>query len=109
MRILLDENLPESLTLELRAAGHQVDTVRSLKLKGIDNGELYRRTCDKYDLCFTKDRGFATVVRSMRKPGQVRLLHVTLPQQPAPAFVEAFVKAFLRADWNEYESGSDWP
>ena len=42
MKILLDENLPASLLSSLRRLGHQVDSVNSLCLKGIDNGALYR-------------------------------------------------------------------
>lgn len=34
MRILLDENLPESLVDALRQLGHEVDSVNSLRLKG---------------------------------------------------------------------------
>ena len=55
MKILLDENLPESLLAALRRLGHQVDSVNSLRLKGIDNGALYRLAAQAYDLCFTKD------------------------------------------------------
>jgi hypothetical protein len=40
VKILLDENLPESLLAALGRLGHQVDSVNSLRLKGIDNGAL---------------------------------------------------------------------
>lgn len=42
MRILLDENMPESLRRALGELGHEVDSVASLRLKGLDNGRLYR-------------------------------------------------------------------
>ena len=42
MRILLDENMPESLRRALADLGHEVDSVASLRLKGLDNGRLYQ-------------------------------------------------------------------
>src|SRR5262249_43496331 len=42
VRILLDENMPESLRRVLVELGHEVHSVASLRLKGIDNGRLYR-------------------------------------------------------------------
>jgi len=52
VKILLDENLPESLLAALERFGHQVDSVNHLKLKGLDNGTLYRQVAKDYDLCF---------------------------------------------------------
>ena len=43
MKILLDENMPESLLRALERLGHEVDSVNHLKLKGLDNGTLYRQ------------------------------------------------------------------
>jgi Domain of unknown function (DUF5615) len=48
VKILLDENIPESLAGALEDLGHEVDSVNSLKLKGIDNGTLYRRVAVDY-------------------------------------------------------------
>jgi hypothetical protein len=44
VRILLDENMPESLRRALAELGHEVDSVTSLRLKGLDNGRAFRRT-----------------------------------------------------------------
>lgn len=71
MKILLDENIPESLVVALEDLGHEVDSVNHLKLKGLDNGTLYRQVAVQYDLCFTRDAGFAHNVRQMRDPSQV--------------------------------------
>ena len=109
MKILLDENLPESLVAALQQLGHQVDSVNRLRLKGIDNGTLYRQTARDYDLCFTRDAGFAHNVRQMQQSSKVRLLRVVIPQAPVSPFVDAFVKAFLSSDWSRYANGSDWP
>jgi predicted nuclease of predicted toxin-antitoxin system len=59
VKILLDENMPESLAGALEDLGHEVDSVNKLKLKGIDNGTLYRQVAVDYELCFTRDAGFA--------------------------------------------------
>lgn len=109
MRILLDENMPESLRTALAGLGHEVDSVASLRLKGIDNGRLYRDVAQRYDLCFSKDRLFVDSVRAIDRPGAVKVLHVTLAQAPRGLFTAAFVEAFLDTDWSRFPSGSDWP
>lgn len=109
MKILLDENLPESLLAALERVGHQVDSVNHLKLKGLDNGTLYRQVAKNYDLCFTRDAGFAHNVRQMRDQLQAKVLRVIVPQQRVELFVPAFVDAFRRSDWARYSNGDDWP
>ena len=101
--------MPESLRLDLRQLGHQVDSVASLRLKGLDNGRLYQEIAQDYELCFTKDRGFVDTVRAIDQPGSVRILLVTIPQAPAGVFSRAFREAFLRTDWSRYPNGSEWP
>ncbi|GJL55551.1 MAG: hypothetical protein NPIRA02_26830 [Nitrospirales bacterium] len=109
MRILLDENLPESLAHPLRECGHHVDTINSLRLKGLDNGTLYRHVAQNYDVCSTKDAGFAHNVRQMQEASTVTLLRVALPQQPVKPFVTTFLEHFHQTDWQKYSNGSDWP
>jgi predicted nuclease of predicted toxin-antitoxin system len=58
VRILLDENMPRKLLAALVAEGHEVDSVKSLQLAGIDNGALYQMAASNYDLCFTRDAEF---------------------------------------------------
>ena len=41
MKILLDENLPRKLVAALRAEGHEVESVITLRIQGLDNGRLY--------------------------------------------------------------------
>jgi hypothetical protein len=55
MRVLLDEQLPLDLSLEL--GGHAVDTVASRGWAGITNGELLDRMRGQYDVLMTMDRG----------------------------------------------------
>jgi predicted nuclease of predicted toxin-antitoxin system len=109
VKILLDENMPESLAGALANLGHEVDSVNHLKLKGLDNGTLYRQVAVNYDLCFTRDAGFARNVRQMRDPSPVKILRVVVPQQRVELFVPAFVDAFQKSDWLRYSNGDDWP
>ena len=51
MRVLLDEQLPLDLSLELH--GHAVDTVVSRGWAGIKNGELLCRMRGEYDVLVT--------------------------------------------------------
>ena len=79
MRILLDENMPRKLLAALVAEGHEVDSVKSLQLAGIDNGALYQLAVSNYDLCFTRDAEFSR--RVLSKPAaRLKLVHVVIPQ-----------------------------
>ena len=57
MRILLDENIPVDLVIEL--VGHDVDTVVGLGWAGIANGKLLGRGSGRYDAFVTMDRNIA--------------------------------------------------
>jgi hypothetical protein len=48
VRILLDENMPDGLLAPLRLLGHAVDSVTSLRLKGLENARLYREVAQAY-------------------------------------------------------------
>ena len=101
--------MPESLVGALEGLGHEVDSVNHLKLKGLDNGTLYRQVAIGYDLCFTRDSAFAHNVRQMRDPSQVKVLRVIVPQQKVESFVPAFVDALQKSGWSHYSNGDDWP
>jgi predicted nuclease of predicted toxin-antitoxin system len=100
VKILLDENLPEGLIEPLRRLGHAVDSVGSLKLKGLDNGRLYREVAAAYELFFTKDREFAARVSALTDPNPVKIVLTSIRQQPEPDFVAAFIHAFVITDWS---------
>ena len=56
MKLLLDENLPHQLRLEL--PGHEVFTVAYMAWSGIENGELLRLAANAgFDAVITNDRG----------------------------------------------------
>lgn len=101
--------MPESLVVGLQSLGHYVDSINHLKLKGIDNGTLYRQVAKDYDLCFTRDAGFAHNVRQTREQLQVKILRVIVPQQHVEPFVAAFIAAFESCDWSRYANGANWP
>jgi len=58
VKILLDENLPQKLVSALRLEGHEVESVHTLRMQGLDNGRLYRFALENFDFCFTRDFGF---------------------------------------------------
>jgi uncharacterized protein DUF5615 len=109
VRILLDENLPEGLIEPLRLLGHAVDSVGSLRLKGLDNGRLYREVASGYDLFFTKDREFANRVSTLPKPAPVSVILTLIRQQPEAQFVTAFMESFASTDWTSAASVREWP
>jgi hypothetical protein len=56
MKILLDENLPHRMRLEI--VGHEVFTVAYIGWSGIANGELLQRAvAEGFEVFITNDRG----------------------------------------------------
>ena len=109
MKILLDENLPRKLVAALRAEGHEVESVITLRMQGLDNGRLYRFAIENFDLCLTRDFGFANNTRQGTVPAGFKLLRVTLPQKPQDEFVADFLATFRASDLNRFRHGDDWP
>ena len=109
MRILLDENMPGKLLAALTAEGHEVNSVKSLRLDGIDNGTLYELAAREYDLCFTRDAEFVERIRQSKPAARLKLLRVVIPQTRQEEFVRQFIAAFRQTDWAEFANGDDWP
>jgi len=109
VRILLDENLPRKLVAALRAEGHEVESVHTLRMQGWDNGRLYQFALRNLDLCFTRDLGFANNVRQGPRPAKLKLRRVTLPQKPQDELVADFISAFQATDFTRFRHGDDWP
>lgn len=58
MKLLLDENLPHQIRLEIE--DHEILTVAFMGWSGIENGELLNRAAaEGFDALLTNDRGFA--------------------------------------------------
>jgi predicted nuclease of predicted toxin-antitoxin system len=109
VKILLDENLPRKLVAALGAEGHEVESVHTLRLQGLENGKLYEFARDSFDLFFTRDAGFANNVRQVTPPPRLKLLRVTVQQKPQDEFVSDFISGFRATDWTQFRHGDDWP
>jgi len=97
------------LLAALVAEGHEVDSVKSLQLAGIDNGTLYELAASNYDLCLTRDAEFSRRVRLSKPAARLKLVHVVIPQVRQDEFVQQFLTAFRKADWSSHKSSDDWP
>jgi hypothetical protein len=80
-----------------------------LRLKGIDNGRLYREVASQYDFFFTKDREFAERVSNLTDTSAVNVILTVIPQQPEAEFVAAFMAAFTATDWSTAAAVREWP
>lgn len=96
MKILLDENVPRKLVHALRAEGHDVESVHTLRLQGLENGKLFEFARNSFDICFTRDASFARDVGKAASPLRLKVLRVTLPQKPQDQFVPDFLAAFAK-------------
>ena len=61
MKVKLDENLPTELLDDLRAAGHEADTVRDEGLAGAPDTVVLGRVRDDRRVLLTLDKGVADV------------------------------------------------
>jgi len=63
------------LVAALRTEGHEVESVLTLRMQGLDNGKLYQFAISNFALCFTRDFGFAHNARQGGTPTGFKLLH----------------------------------
>ena len=75
----------------------------------MENGKLYAFALQNFDVCFTRDAGFANNVRQSATPTGFKLIRVILPQKPQDELVIDFIAAFRTTDWTTYEHRADWP
>jgi len=61
MRFKIDENLPGELVADLRAAGHEADTVSDQGLAGAPDSALLARVQSENRALLTMDKGIADV------------------------------------------------
>jgi hypothetical protein len=86
--------MPRKLLAALVTEGHEVDSVKSLQLQGIDNGALYQFAAANYDLCFTRDAEFSRRVSISKPAARVKLVHVVIPQTRQDEFCDQFLTVF---------------
>ena len=109
MKIFLDENMPQKLTHSLQVLGHEVESVHTLHIEGTANGDLYGLVVHDYDLCLTRDEDFARKSRVSSTQSRIKVIRVTLRQQPQNAYASEFMTHFNKTNWDEYVNGDDWP
>ena len=75
MRLKIDENLPRAFATELRAAGHDAETVRDEQLQGASDEAVLAACVREGRVLVTEDLDFANVVAypPSRYPGLVVL------------------------------------
>jgi len=74
MKLLLDENLPHQLRLEI--PGHDCRTVAFMGWGGVENGELLGRAADaNFDALLTKDANVQYEQNLVNLPLAVVILH----------------------------------
>src|SRR5438067_337827 len=59
MRLLVDENMPRSLVVDIARLGFAVEDVRDLGLRGRPDAEVFAAATASDAMIVTRDRGFA--------------------------------------------------
>ena len=62
-KFLIDEDMPRSTTVVLREAGHSVEDVRDVGLRGRSDQEVFQYAQAQGAVLLTADKGFSNVVR----------------------------------------------
>jgi predicted nuclease of predicted toxin-antitoxin system len=101
VNVKLDENLPERLVSILSALGHDVDTVRSERLKGRTDADVWSAAQSAHRFFVTQDLDFADLRRYT--PGtHAGLLLVRLAKPGREALLERVSSLFaseLITEW----------
>ena len=95
MKFKLDENFGTRTQELFRSLGHDVETVRSQKLQGCSDQNLYEVCCTENRCLVTLDLDFADVVRF--PPSQSSgIVVIRVPHNPSLALLEQMARQFLR-------------
>lgn len=62
MKIVIDEDLPRSLSAALRADGHEVFDIRDHGLRGMPDERIFRFAQEQKAILMSGDRGFANTL-----------------------------------------------
>src|SRR3989338_2002631 len=101
--------MPHDLVEAIHAEGHEGESVHTLGIAGVKNGELYQIVRDKYDLLFTKDAGFNEWAKKIKEDHRIKFVFVTLPQKSQDSFVKDFMTKFSKTNWAKHIHGRAWP
>lgn len=98
MKILVDENIPNVSTAELRRLGHDVKDIRGTALQGLPDEELWNLALQEQRMFITTDKGFA----AKRSEDHYGVLIIRLRQpseQTIHVRVISGVKHFTKNEW----------
>ena len=96
MKFKLDENFGSRTQEIFRAAGHDIQTVRSQKLQGCLDQNLYEVCCKEQRCLVTLDLDFADVTRF--PPNTTSgIVVIRTPRNPSIVLLEQLVRQFLQA------------
>jgi predicted nuclease of predicted toxin-antitoxin system len=95
MRFKLDENLGTRTQELFRAAGHEVQTVRSEELQGCSDQYLYEVCCSEERCLVTLDLDFSDVLRFPPTDAH-GIVVIRVPRNPSLALLEQLARQFLQ-------------
>src|SRR5437870_1438123 len=97
MRIKLDENLPTSVAVSLRAIGHDVDTVPEEGLRGFADPDVWAAAKRESRFFITQDLDFSDI-RAFQPGTHPGLLLLRLPSLPRRVIIEQLESLFQTED-----------
>ncbi len=100
MKVKLDENLPAELLDDLRAAGHEADTVRNEGLTGSPDAVILEQVRQDRRVLFTQDKGIANIraYPPEQHAGIVLFRPPSMGHGTTLAFVRRHLPAVLKLD-----------
>jgi predicted nuclease of predicted toxin-antitoxin system len=100
VKVKLDENLPAELLDDLRAAGHEADTVRNEGLTGSPDAVILERVRQDRRALFTLDKGIADIraYPPEQHAGIVLFRPPSMGRGTTLAFVRSHLQAVLKLD-----------
>ena len=96
MKFKLDENFGTRTQEIFRAAGHDIQTVRSQELQGCLDQNLFEICCNEQRCMVTLDLDFADVTRFPPSSAS-GIVVIRIPRNPSFALLEQLVRQFLQA------------
>ena len=96
MKFKLDENFGSRTQEIFLAAGHDIQTVRSQKLQGCLDQNLYEVCCKEQRCLVTLDLDFADVTR-FPSNATSGIVVIRAPRNPSIVLLEQLVRQFLQA------------
>ena len=96
MKFKLDENFGTRTQEIFRAAGHDIQTVRSQELQGCLDQNLFEICCNEQRCMVTLDLDFADVTR-FPPSSSSGIVVIRIPRNPSFALLEQLIRQFLQA------------